>query len=200
MAYKRTSPNFIEGGVTWFNPYSIMKYFETLQEHSEWEDKLTSERKDSIRYYTGEEYEFLNENLRNNAPLSEAQSKNVKHLDALIEDYELPEPIIVYRGLPPHVMDSYLAKRKQNKKEPFSDKAYSSCSCYSKTGIVNKEGDDLLVILVPSGKGNGAYIGFQSLYPKQYEFLIRKDNKMEYKNHAIINGRRVFYFELINKK
>ena len=187
---------FIEGPVMWFDAYSISKYFESSAKHSEWEDKLTNERKESITYYTGADYESLNNNLRENIPLTDEQSKNAERLDALIEDYELEEPICVYRGLPPHVMDNYLKEREKDKNKLFPNNAYTSTSCYGRAGIVNQEGTDLLMIYVPKGKGNGAYIGFQSKYPNQYEFLIRRGANMKYVKHDTINGRRVFYFVL----
>ena len=134
-------------------------------------------------YYTGPAHKELNEALRKgkdmdlkeNPFLTTDQFIKTMYIDEAIAQYELERPMRVYRAVDSNVMNKCL------KNGIFTEHAYLSTSCYKYSSILYRQNTDFLIIDIPKGKGIGAYIADYSAYPKQYEFLIKREAKFKIK-------------------
>lgn len=140
-------------------------------------------------YYTNATYKALNEALRKgestaiteNPLLTSDQCKKIIELDDVIKNYELERSMRVYRVVDSNVMNKCL------KIGVFTEHAYSSTSCYKYSSILYRQNIDFLIIDIPKGKWIGAYIADYSAYPKQYEFLIKREAKFKKKSLRKVN-------------
>jgi len=90
-----------------------------------WNKKLTSEERFAVMNYSSGDVEFFpNDELRRDQKLSAAKTRIVKNLDNIINQYPLPAPLTVYRGM--YINDDFFGRIGQQKR--FLDKGFISTS------------------------------------------------------------------------
>ena len=171
----------------------IDAFFMSQSRHRYWERHLTEEQDYAINAYTGNKFKSLNAALRSiydrgltvysyGTGLTGDQRRIIKGMDEALVNYKLENPLRVYRGISPDVMDNFI--KDHNPGDFFYDGGYLSASCYSGTKIVNvdvktEKCKDMIIIDVPEGKGYGAYINFHSQHPDQYEFVFSRKVRLK---------------------
>ena len=143
----------------------------------EWEKAMTGQESDAVTWYTGSAYYSLNKKLRevSKEPLDPMQKKNTALLDAAIAKTELTEPLTVYRGSGPELLEgaSTVGEIKKLIGATVTDKGFCSTSV-SKSGTF--EDDIAYKIIVPAGKGHGGYVNNISKHPNELEFLLPRNS------------------------
>ena len=145
--------------------------------YKDWENNLTGIERDAVHDYTGSNYHSLNKAMRSEEGI---QSNYHKHLDkeisSAIDKAVLTKPITVYRGSSPDFLGFKSTPPIEQLQglvgQSFRDKAFTSTSV-SKSGTF---GDAIAYkILVPPGKGRGAYVRGISDHKSEKEFLLNKN-------------------------
>ena len=144
----------------------------------EWIDSLTPGEKSAVTWYTGSAYSSLNHNLRTGDDLSECsdyQKSQIEKMDKAIAKAELKEPITLYRGSSTDLLGG--AKTVEDIQKlvgaTVKDKAYVSASV-SKNGSFSHQ-PIAYKIIVPAGKGRGAYVGNISNVKSEAEYLMKRN-------------------------
>ena len=151
--------------------------------YGQWEKSLTSEQKSAVDAYTTGGYSDLNDFLRKRGDWqnidANAMTEFRDDLRAVIHDFELKEPIKVYRYTG---KDTFGSDLNSIIGQEWSDAGFMSTSP-TMQGIENAvvTGKDyLLEIDVPAGKGIGAYLNNLSPWKDtEYEFLLVDGTKFE---------------------
>ena len=138
-----------------------------------WEDKLSQNERDAIADYTNKTDEEINTALRKKK-IPEKLRPIIKNIDSALSKYELSQSIITYRGINVSAFDNGIQVGSS-----FTEKGYSSTSVdkFIAGDFLKSEKDVLMRIVVPSGKGRGAFIGNVSNKPSEREFLLARDTK-----------------------
>lgn len=142
----------------------------------EWIKLLDQNEIDAVKDYSSIGYSEVNRYLRGQKERTTEALHLINGLDGAINKFNLKDDIIVYRNvgrdaLPPHGYDIMELKGME-----YSDKAYMSTSVL-KDGAFSTH-DIMFEIVVPKGKGNGAYINeISSFKDIEYEFLIKRGAK-----------------------
>lgn len=159
----------------------VNAYFDTKAQKA-WENSLTKEQKGTIYNYTDKGYEDINTLLRYNVvnSISEEKSKlehNIKLIDEALEKSILHEPLQIYRAVDSSIFywDKDISELNGT---IFNDKAFMSSTPTLDSESLTQ--DTLLIITVPKGIGNGAYINNLSKYKNQeYEFLLPRNRRFK---------------------
>lgn len=148
---------------------------------TKWENKLTHNQKEYITSYTGDNYDYINKNLRGLLDDKEANEwivppnemltgkKNtikahVEQIDKALDKYELKENLTVYRTCEREFLDQIKVG------SIFHDDGYGSTSVVP---VPVASGDVFFEIGVPKGKGVGAYVdGLSWKECEEFEFLL----------------------------
>ena len=183
--------------------------------------------RESIQYYSNYGYQKINKFLRSkNTSITYKELQAIKEIDKVIDKQNLKENIQVQReflmeNFNNNSINDYIKKNKNTK-------AYSSTSFINLNFPIYAPGDSIIEenmiteeefykelnentkvnvktnvyireeITVPKGKGRGVFINGKSKYPKEEEFLIKKnanfqinlDDKKIYKAECIIDGMK----------
>lgn len=132
---------------------------------SEWIKQLTPEDIKTIRKYTGEYYQDLNQELRSAKPNPEFLDF-AKKLKKAIDKFVLTEPIVVWRGV-----DNFFGT---NNPDELAGMVRNDFGFFSTSFLLEKAFGDKEVIIkvhVPPG-AHGAPIKYFSEYPDEYEYLL----------------------------
>ena len=156
------------------------KFFGT----NEWIDSLKSSEKSAVTWYTGSAYGPLNENLRSGdsptdlSKCSDYQQAKIKDLDAALAKGVLKEPVTVYRGSTADLLGGRktVADIQELVGATIKDKGYVSTSISKGKTFHGEVG---YKIVVPSGKGRGAYVGNISNIPGENEFLLKRNSSFK---------------------
>lgn len=153
-------------------------------DENKWENLITSSESETIRYYTGDGYADINTFFRKLDGYEYLDADWIKEcgadLDSAIKKFKLSKNIKVYRGV------GLEALGVSNVDEltigsVCVDKGYMSTSV-SKDFVLNSDfaKDAVLEIMVPKGKGTGAYINSRSRFmDEEYEFLLKRGTKLK---------------------
>lgn len=152
----------------------------------------------SLRIYTGDYYEDMNEYLRGGrkkdfSPYEDRVEKIVNHVnnaEKAIRTYGVTtQPIVVNRGFDGHFWDSWKEGETRQLPEFIS-------TSVKKSGF---EGRNKVHIYVPPNKGCGIYVDGESLHDNEWEYLIAPDSKFKV-HHIEVNEEkdtREYWLELI---
>ena len=169
-------------------------------QYAKWEGKLTESQRDAIGIYTSDGYTPINQMLRGELTKTEVQDAGqdytmginaaVKSLDAALNKYNLDHPIRVYRSVDENMraqLDAALGGT-------FHDSAYMS------TSVTPREGDIIIQIDVPAGKGHGAWVDPLAQYGgDENEFLLARGTTLNIKNKYVnAAGQTVYEAEYVN--
>jgi len=132
---------------------------------SEWIKQITVEEIKAIRKYSGDDYEYLNQELRSFKPSSDILNF-AKALKSAIDKFILTEPIVTWRGV-----DNFFGTNNPDKLigVELNDFGFFSTSLLREKAFAEKE--VIIEVHVPSG-AHGAPIKYFSEYPDEYEFLL----------------------------
>jgi hypothetical protein len=140
---------------------------------------------ESISWYTGGNFDKLNEKLRKNKELNETEYKNLKNIDIAFESvFETVSPFIVYKG--------------KTSKNVYSDKAFISTS-------INIEeakkfaGENCCVLKIIVSPGSKIlYIKDISRYKNENEILLDKNGILLATSSYIDNGMIIINCTYVN--
>ena len=147
--------------------------------NKEWENGLLKEEKQSARDYGNYAISWNRQLWHGETP----QHNSIKHLDNLINSYELKEPIIVYRNIP----------TANSEEKDFTSPGYVSTTI-DKDKATRDASRSYCVIHeyeIPAGKGRGAYINNlvnESYKDVEYEFLLARNTKFKKIDKKVVNG------------
>ena len=171
-------------------------------QYAKWEGKLTESQHDAIGIYTSDGYKPINQMLRGELTKAEVQEAGqdytmginaaVRSLDAGINKYNLDQPIRVYRSVDENMraqLDAALGGT-------FHDSAYMS------TSVTPRDGDIIIQIDVPPGKGHGAWVDPLAQYGgDENEFLLARGTTLNIKNRYVnAAGQTVYEAEYVSSK
>lgn len=145
-----------------------------------WLNSLTPGEESATKWYTGSAYINLNANLRAGdtpgdvSKCSEYQQKQIKQIDSALSKGVLEKPVTLYRGSTADLLGgrSTVEEIQELVGAKVRDKAYVSASV-SKNGSFG--GEVAYKILVPAGKGHGAYVGNISNVKSEAEYLMKRN-------------------------
>ena len=152
----------------------------------------------SLRIYTGEYYEDMNEYLRGGrkrdfSPYEDHVEEIVNHVnnaEKAIRTYGVTtQPIVVNRGFEGHFWDSWKEGETRQLPEFIS-------TSVKRSGF---EGRNKVHIYVPPNKGCGIYVDGESLHDNEWEYLIAPDSKFKV-HHIEVNEEKdtcEYWLELI---
>lgn len=141
---------------------------------TKWQNNLTLDQTRAVRDYTGDDYEPINNLLREIWTRKEANDAyqgettpvtQIFNIDQALKKAELKEPITVYRTCEREFLD------KLQEGSVFHDEGYGSTSVLPE---VVASGDVHMEVDVPAGKGIGAYVAGLSWKEEEYEFLLAR--------------------------
>ena len=170
------------------------------EQYDKWESKLTESQRDAIGMYTSDGYKPINQMLRGELTKAEVKDAGqdftmginaaVKSLDAGIAKYNLDQPIRVYRSVDENMraqLDAALGGT-------FRDSAYMS------TSVTPRDGDIIIQIDVPPGKGHGAWVDPLAQYGgDENEFLLARGTTLNIKNRYVnAAGQTVYEAEYVH--
>lgn len=160
----------------------IREWFNSKGTLNEWKDYVRGNYlEDTVMDYTGGLYSGLNSYLRSGVKPagykeSELQSY-IDELDGTIENFELSEPMTVYRKVGLEAFKDYHLDDPDPEKL-YTDGGYMSTSV--KSNSFGGADDVTLEIDVPAGVGNGAYINeFSAFKDTEYEFVLPRDSQLK---------------------
>lgn len=144
----------------------------------EWYENLTSDQTVSIGSYSGDAYSGINGLLRGemtekmvdmwNATESRTIQDMIQNVESAIDNFELKDPIKVYRTCENDVLESLQLSVGSS----FHDDGFGSTSVLSKKVA---SGNIVMEINVPAGKGHGAWINpLSGAEDEEYEFLLQR--------------------------
>lgn len=167
----------------WLSPDNEFEY--TPQDGDEWKgewiSRLTEDESEVVRRYTGSLYNHLNPPLYTYGDEIESPQrflvtdvKNYEALDKAIAKAENKTEIMAVRG-----MNGSPFKDLEEITPDDVGKSYTVPNYFStSTGGSQFRGrDHVLHILVPKGKGLGAYVAPISEYPNEREFLLKRNGR-----------------------
>lgn len=166
------------------------KVYNELATYSMYDWKLNKGEKNAIEDYTTESVDY-NDYLREGKPYttySDDYDEVIDKISRVIDKYELKDNIKVFR-----VSDNQLIKNAKVG-DIVSDKAFISTTPFKASLYDYKKKwgafkDYNYEILVPKGKGRGAYIAPYSHFGySEEEFLLQKDSKFKV---VSINGKNI---------
>lgn len=152
----------------------------------------------SLRIYTGDYYEDMNEYLRRGrkrdfSPQEDSIEKIVNHVnnaEKAIRTYGVTtQPIVVNRGFGGHFWDSWKEGETRQLPEFISTSVNGS----------GFWGRNIVHIYVPPNKGCGIYVDGESLHDNEWEYLIAPDSKFKV-HHIEVNEEKdtcEYWLELI---
>jgi hypothetical protein len=134
---------------------------------------LSNEQKTSVTTYTGSDYSKINRGLRSDNPSPEYEAVTA-HMDNAINQSELPENTVLYRGM---YVDDKLAKKIKPGKT-ITDKAYWSTSLSHPVadGFTNEANGAVMRIKAPKGQ-RGLAVESISNFPQEKEILLPRNTK-----------------------
>lgn len=161
---------------------------------------MLSPFKRSIRSYTGDHYEYMNEYLRggrkkdfsSDEDLVDLIMTHVNNSERAIRKYGVTtQPIVVNRGFDGDYWDSW--KEGETRQLP----EFISTSVRSE----GFDGRNVVHIYVPPNKGCGIYVDGESLHSNEWEYLIAPDSKFKVHHIEINEGEagevHEYWLELI---
>ena len=171
--------------VTFFEfdePEEIENFFDTKTQ-KQWE-KTTDDPElgghNAFTIYSDSYYRAINGKLRGYWTQEEAEEtlkgidKVIASLDEHIKEYELTDNIVTFRGVDYDAFGVETFKDLQKKVgDLYNDKGFVSTSPNIRGAFKNNV---KMIINVPKGKGNGAYIRNLSIYKREYEYLLPRDS------------------------
>jgi NAD+--asparagine ADP-ribosyltransferase len=161
-----------------------------------WAKNLPIEQKDAISRYTGD-YSTVNDWLRKTEDAQYIDGKRaeerIAQMDKAIKSFDLTEDIKVYRGID----RSALGNIEDLVGKEYIDQAYMSSSIFADNSVLER-GDCVMELLIPKGKGRGAYINELSAFKdKEYEFLVARGSKFRVVSVGETNGKPLLRMEMI---
>lgn len=157
---------------------------------SEWIKQITVEEIKTIRKYSGDDYEYLNQELRSFKPSPDILNF-AKVLKSAIDKFILTEPIVTWRGV-----DNFFGTNNPDKLigAELNDFGFFSTSLLRERAFAEKE--VIIEVHVPSG-AHGAPIKYFSEYPDEYEFLLSPVVKYVILDAKEQNGKLYLVIEVI---
>lgn len=145
---------------------------------------LTPEETYSVKWYTDDGFRELNAWLRGRLP-DDDYSDLAARLDGSLSRFMLTEDLSVIRGMGEHTLRRYgLTLDDSIIGKSFSDLGFMSTSIdfdKAKEFAMRQRSDPVLLQFdIPAGKGRGAYINDVSIYPDEYEFLVKRSAEFEF--------------------
>ena len=161
-----------------------------------WAKDLAIEQKDAISRYTGD-YSTVNDWLRKTEDAQYIDGKRaeerIAQMDKAIKSFDLTEDIKVYRGID----RSALGNIEDLVGKEYIDQAYMSSSIFADNSVLER-GDCVMELLIPKGKGRGAYINELSAFKdKEYEFLVARGSRFRVVSIGETNGKPLLRMEMI---
>ena len=161
------------GGINKRRGYGVRE--DDTRPATKWYNSLTFNQTNAITDYTGEQYQPINNYLRDIWTKKEAEgqyyghdtlTKEIKNIDAALKKSKLDKTITVYRT----VEREFLDKLKVG--GTFHDDGYGSTSIQP---LPVASGDVHMEIVVQKGKGVGAYVdGLSYKEGEEFEFLLAR--------------------------
>jgi NAD+--asparagine ADP-ribosyltransferase len=119
--------------------------------------------------------------------------ERIAQMDKAIKSFDLTEDIKVYRGID----RSALGNIEGLVGKEYIDQAYMSSSIFADNSVLER-GDCVMELLIPKGKGRGAYINELSAFKdKEYEFLVARGSKFRVVSVGETNGKPLLRMEMI---
>jgi len=152
-----------------------------VSNYDNWKDNMLSDEKSSIKYFTGNAFSKMNEELYNGYEdfneLTGDTKQNAYQLQKVLNKFELKEPILVKRA----TELEYLGVN-HNNVESLEGKTlvfdgFMSSSAANRPAF---DGDIWLNVRVPEGKGIGAWVGSISSHPNESEWLFNAGSALKF--------------------
>ena len=169
------------------NEYDRQMEIYNQSSYGQWYNKLSPNQIGSIGEYCGDGYIPMNGLLRhqmtekmvnawNNGYGNNLLQDMITEVESAIKDFELRDPIKVYRTCENDVLENLNLKIGTR----FHDDGFGSTSVLSKKVA---SGNIVMEINVPSGKGYGAWVNpLSGAEDKEYEFLLQRGTDYLVKN------------------
>ena len=142
-----------------------------------WDD-LTDLERASVKSYTDRGYKDINKALNGGGDLPSGLRKQVERLDAVLERSEVPEDLVLYRGIS---LKGITSKVPLKEGQEYSENGFLSTSS-SKNMATEYSKDDrgVLEINVPKGS-RGLYVGSveRSANAAEFEFVLPRDRLLK---------------------
>lgn len=151
-------------------------------EYGKWKSSLSQQQRIDIAGYCADQYADINSYWRQYGDWQEINAEKVKaqtkSLDEAIASFNLKSDIKTYRAVQPEAFQEYWDNIQDLVGKEYTDPAFMSTSPFKGSDAVNK--DCVMELLIPAGKGRGAYINDLSGFKdKEYEFLLARDSKFK---------------------
>lgn len=171
------------------NVDDIKRYWKEKKGYNEWKDNLSETDLSAIERYTGNDFSFINEILRDGVQSKLNQGipqysinnylKLIEETKGAISGYTVEDDIKVFRGIRGSIEKGYEPKIGDVK---VIDKGFMSTSLYEDvTKDFMGESSVLFEIDIPKGSKVGSYMEDVSFYDNEYEFLIKPNTKFKVK-------------------
>lgn len=130
---------------------------------SSWEESLTDAEREAVRRYKGDDYEQVNDALRNREGLDEDLLAVVEDLDVALERMRVPESVVVYRGIDDSSADVISELQPGFTREEMAYASTSLLRQVTEYFLDRAEVPVLQQILIPGGATVGAFVGAPDL-------------------------------------
>lgn len=167
---------------------------------SEWDNSLSTAEKVAVFDYAGDAYKAINPALWNSGgnlsrisdSLTTSSGENVKKeindIDSALAKGILKQNIVVYRGDRGDIFQNAdAASINRMKGRTFQNMGYSSASITQDSAVQQRY---MYRIVVPKGRGRGAFIRNQSPHYTEHEYLIKRNAKYKIKG-ATEQGKQI---------
>lgn len=147
--------------------------------YGKWKSTMPATQEEALGDYTYES-DAMNIYLRKDEIYNKdhPRDKLEKHrelMEEAISNFEIPEPITVYRVVGLHMLDTFI--QAQSEGGIFKDSGF--CSTAVVKGSFGNIHELQLVIHVPAGKGIGAWVAPLSEFPEENELLLNHGTLFE---------------------
>ena len=154
-----------------------------------WKQQLSRDDEMALGEYT-EDSHPMNHYLREDAPnlyktLEEVELDR-ERMEKAINEFEIPEPLTVYRRVGLHMLEQI--EQAQKAGGIFKDSAF--CSTAVINGSFGNPKDLQMIIRVPAGKGIGAWLAPLSEFPEENELLLNHGTLFEIHNITPATDKR----------
>lgn len=146
-----------------------------------WIESLSPAERKALRFYKGDGYREINQVLRYGGESDPDILQAIEDLDVALSRFQLPEPVIAYRGLGSQAL---FTQAEDLIGDTIEEPAYLSTSLLRSVAegylSARSEWRVLEEILVPGGVAVGAYVGAPDLVEpmEEHEFLLPRGTEL----------------------
>lgn len=168
--------------------------------YGKWASNLEQGQRIAIGDYCADAYCDINNYWRKHGEWADINEERVMEqtalIDKAIQDFELKEPIKVYRAVKLEEFEQYLDDIQTLVGTEYTDPAFMSTSPFRGSSAINKE--CIMELFIPAGKGRGAYINdFSGFKNSEYEFLLARNSRFKVLSAEKTEDKLILKMEMI---